>query len=207
MLPDCFGFPASLPSILAHAGVKGFSTQKLNAQWQPCTEGRRSGLAGTNTRKAFPSMSGCGWPGRKRRDRRTQSWRVRQQCLYRSEPGADGTLSASAPQLTSEESARLTPEQQRAIAARQRALEQNWVKRIDLDGKAPGVFADYHYVGTGDIGGATQESTVKLLEAIVTKSETVLPSPPRAVFAMGQTPTAQPRPALRSEGGTMVRCM
>ncbi len=30
MLPDCFGFPASLPTILAHAGVKGFSTQKLS---------------------------------------------------------------------------------------------------------------------------------------------------------------------------------
>src|ERR1700747_528496 len=29
MLPDCFGFPASLPTILAHSGVKGFSTQKL----------------------------------------------------------------------------------------------------------------------------------------------------------------------------------
>src|SRR5262249_30591832 len=29
MLPDCFGFPASLPSILAHSGIKGFSTQKL----------------------------------------------------------------------------------------------------------------------------------------------------------------------------------
>jgi alpha-mannosidase len=29
MLPDCFAFPASLPSILAHSGVKGFSTQKL----------------------------------------------------------------------------------------------------------------------------------------------------------------------------------
>jgi alpha-mannosidase len=29
ILPDCFGFPASLPSILHHAGVKGFSTQKL----------------------------------------------------------------------------------------------------------------------------------------------------------------------------------
>src|SRR5687768_7359243 len=29
MLPDSFGFPASLPSILAHAGIKGFSTQKL----------------------------------------------------------------------------------------------------------------------------------------------------------------------------------
>src|ERR1700677_3964589 len=29
MLPDCFGFPASLPTILASSGVKGFSTQKL----------------------------------------------------------------------------------------------------------------------------------------------------------------------------------
>ena len=29
ILPDCFGFPAALPSILAHAGLKGFSTQKL----------------------------------------------------------------------------------------------------------------------------------------------------------------------------------
>src|SRR5579872_4891753 len=35
MLPDCFGFPASLPSILAHAGIKGFSTQKLSSGWQP----------------------------------------------------------------------------------------------------------------------------------------------------------------------------
>jgi alpha-mannosidase len=29
MLPDCFGFQASLPSILAHCGIQGFSTQKL----------------------------------------------------------------------------------------------------------------------------------------------------------------------------------
>ncbi|HTU49927.1 MAG TPA: hypothetical protein VMF56_04990, partial [Acidobacteriaceae bacterium] len=35
MLPDCFGFPASLPTILAHAGIKGFSTQKLGSDWQP----------------------------------------------------------------------------------------------------------------------------------------------------------------------------
>ena len=27
MLPDCFGFPASLPSILAHCGISGFSTR------------------------------------------------------------------------------------------------------------------------------------------------------------------------------------
>jgi alpha-mannosidase len=32
MLPDCFGFPASLPTILAHAGLKGFSTQKLGGR-------------------------------------------------------------------------------------------------------------------------------------------------------------------------------
>ena len=30
MLPDCFGFPASLPTILNHCGIKGFSTQKLS---------------------------------------------------------------------------------------------------------------------------------------------------------------------------------
>lgn len=29
ILPDCFGFPASLPTILSHCGLKGFSTQKL----------------------------------------------------------------------------------------------------------------------------------------------------------------------------------
>jgi alpha-mannosidase len=29
MLADWFGFPASLPTILASSGVKGFSTQKL----------------------------------------------------------------------------------------------------------------------------------------------------------------------------------
>src|SRR5262245_32077763 len=35
MLPDCFGFPAALPSVLAHCGVKGFSTQKLT--WNAVT--------------------------------------------------------------------------------------------------------------------------------------------------------------------------
>ena len=29
ILPDCFGFPACLPTILNYAGIKGFSTQKL----------------------------------------------------------------------------------------------------------------------------------------------------------------------------------
>ena len=29
MLPDCFGFPAYLPTVWSHCGLKGFSTQKL----------------------------------------------------------------------------------------------------------------------------------------------------------------------------------
>ncbi|MBD3352334.1 MAG: hypothetical protein GF364_12680 [Candidatus Lokiarchaeota archaeon] len=29
MIPDCFGFPANMPSVLAHCGLHGFSTQKL----------------------------------------------------------------------------------------------------------------------------------------------------------------------------------
>jgi alpha-mannosidase len=59
------------------------------------------------------------------------------------------------------------------------ALDTDWVKRIDLDGKASGVFADYRYVGTGDTGGAAQESTIKPFEVIATKSETILPSLPK----------------------------
>ncbi len=49
MLPDCFGFPASLPSILAHAGLKGFSTQKLtwgSAVGVPFNVGRWTGPDG-----------------------------------------------------------------------------------------------------------------------------------------------------------------
>jgi alpha-mannosidase len=74
---------------------------------------------------------------------------------------------------------------------RPREREQNWVERIDLNGKVTGVFADYHYVGTGDIGGAAHESTIKLLEAIVDKKETVLPSPPRPFFGQGTGPTSE----------------
>ena len=190
MLPDCFGFPASLPSILAHAGVKGFSTQKLNAQWQPAPKIGGPGSP-EQTPEGIPFNVGR-WIGPDGSS-----------VIAALNPGGYGSNvytdisktpteppPVTAPQLTSEERARLTPQQQLALA-RPRAAEQDWVKRIDINGNATGVFADYHYVGTGDIGGATQESTVKLLEAIVTKSETTLPSPPRAPFAMGETPTAE----------------
>ena len=191
MLPDCFGFPASLPSILAHSGLKGFSTQKLNAQWQPAPK-----IGGPDsperTPEGIPFNVGM-WVGPDGKG-----------VIAALNPGGYGSnvytdlsreptapLPASGPQLTSEERARLTP-QQASVIARQRPAEQDWVKRIDLNGDVTGVFADYHYVGTGDIGGATQESTVKLLEATVTKSDTVLPSPPASAFAMGEAPKAEP---------------
>ena len=190
MLPDCFGFPASLPSILAHAGVKGFSTQKLSAAWQPAPmvggpdspEETPVGIPfnvgmwiGPDGKGVIAALNPGGYGSNVYTD-------------LSKEP--TGPPPASGPQLTSEERARLTPQQANAIA-RQRPTEQDWVKRIDLDGRVTGLFADYHYVGTGDIGGATQESTVKLLEAIVTKSKTMLPSTPTTAFAMGEAPKPQ----------------
>ncbi len=52
----------------------------------------------------------------------------------------------------------------------------DWPARVDLDGKVSGVFADYHYYGTGDIGGSPDENSVKLVEEMVTKSMGALPS-------------------------------
>jgi alpha-mannosidase len=60
MLPDCFGFPASLPSILAHCGLRGFSTQKL--QWNcavgiPFDIGAWEGPDGESVIAAFNPIS------------------------------------------------------------------------------------------------------------------------------------------------------
>lgn len=49
MLPDCFGFPHSLPSVLSHCGIRGFSTQKLtweSANGIPFNVGRWTGPDG-----------------------------------------------------------------------------------------------------------------------------------------------------------------
>ena len=194
MLPDCFGFPASLPSILAHAGVKGFSTQKLSAAWQPAPQ-----IGGPDspehTPEGIPFNVGL-WIGPDGKS-----------VIAALNPGGYGSsvytdLSKDPgppppqPNLTDEQKAKLTPGQLRALG-RPREWEQDWVKRIDLDGHVTGVFADYHYVGTGDVGGAARESTAKLLEAIVDKSETVLPPPPRG-FGQQDQPGSEPQgPTVR----------
>jgi alpha-mannosidase len=166
MLPDCFGFPASLPTILAHAGIKGFSTQKLNAGWQPAP------LVGgpdspEQTPIGIPFNVGL-WIGPDGRS-----------VIAALNPGGYGSrvhsdLSEPPPQLTPRQEAQMTPEQKTAFL---RSRDLNWVDRIKLDGKVTGVFADYKYVGTGDIGGATNEDSVRILEATVTQSETSLPTP------------------------------
>ncbi len=198
MLPDCFGFPASLPSILAHAGVKGFSTQKLSAAWQPAPK-----VGGPDspeeTPEGIPFNVGI-WIGP---DGKT--------VIAALNPGGYGSnvytdLSKEPgpppppPQLTPEQRAQLTPQQLRFLE-RPRQPEQDWVKRVELDGKVTGVYADYHYVGTGDTGGATEEETVKMLEAIVTKSEIVLPTP-RLRLGRGQPELPAPQPGPPVQVGT-----
>ncbi len=160
MLPDCFGFPASLPTILAASGVKGFSTQKLSAAWQPAPK-----IGGPDspeqTPEGIPFNVGV-WTGP---DGET--------VLAALNPGGYGSEIDS--DLSKSPVAVTAPP---APGQRRREPETDWPARINIDGKATGVFADYHYIGTGDIGGATNEESAKLLEATVTGSKAVLPTAP-----------------------------
>ena len=60
MLPDCFGFPASLPSILAHAGVQGFlHAEAFGGLAAGAARGRRP-TRRRRRRKEFPLTWGSG---------------------------------------------------------------------------------------------------------------------------------------------------
>lgn len=109
MLPDCFGFPAAMPSIWAHCGLKGFSTQKLtwgSAMGIPFKIGVWEGLDG-------------------------------QSIIAALDPGP-------------------------YVGAVKGRVDTNpdWVKRVNTNGERFGVFADYHYYGVGDQGGAPHEKDV-----------------------------------------------
>ncbi len=202
MIPDCFGFPASLPSILHHAGVLGFSTQKLNADWQPAPK-----VGGPNSAEQTPE----GIPfnvGRWIGPDGSSVFAALNPGTYGSNTFTDiskANQPVPAPTLSEAQLDKLTPQQKqtyRRLSQRERQ-EPDWVSRIDLDGKVTGIYADYHYVGTGDIGGATQESTVKLLEAIVTKGTTVLPTQPLPDFMHAAEPAPGP-PVRVGEGPVHV---
>jgi alpha-mannosidase len=169
MLPDCFGFPASLPSILAHAGIKGFSTQKLSSGWQPAP--RVGGPdSPEHTPEGIPFNVGL-WEGP---DGRTILAALNPGS-YTSTVNSDLTKNNPPPSGT----------------ANNGGYTWNWPDRIDYNGKVTGVFTDYHYIGTGDIGGSPPEASVKMLEAMATKSVTVIP-PVRAGGRGAVQPVAGP---------------
>jgi alpha-mannosidase len=164
MLPDCFGFPASLPSILAHCGIKGFSTQKL--VW-----GSSALVGGPNS----PEKTPAGTPFN------VGLWE-----------GLDGRSVVAALNPGSYDSAithDLSKTPPAAEAKQRRRPPVDWPARVRLNGQVSGLFTDYMYYGTGDIGGAPDEASVRLLEAIVTKSQTELPPPD----AGGGSPQGQPQ--------------
>ena len=112
MLPDSFGFPGSLPSILAHMGMRGFSTQKLtwgSANGTPFNIGLWEGPDGASVIAAF-------------------------------NPGSYGS------------------------EIRSDLRDSDWPARV----RGNNVPVDYHYYGTGDVGGAPKESSVARMEAMVT---------------------------------------
>ena len=203
MLPDCFGFPSSLPTILAHSGVKGFSTQKL--VWGSSADG--GGLQSLEqTPEGTPFNVGV-WVGPDG-----------ESVVAGLNPGSyngniDTDLSMPLPPAppnpvlvgldkkvaelrAKQQSARQAGQpfdrndmqelnslrwEQGALANAQKETDLqryqgDWAGRVERNGKITGVFTDYHYFGTGDTGGAPREESVKRLEAIITKGSVSLPA-------------------------------
>lgn len=113
VLPDCFGFQAFFPSVLAHCGLNGFGTQKL-------TWGHPGGAP----------YKVCRWVG------------------------PDGRFVIGALDAT-DYTGHIGPNF---------ANEQEWVNRLEANGKLCGLFVDYRYFGVGDRAGTCRESDVSNLE-------------------------------------------
>jgi alpha-mannosidase len=204
MLPDCFGFPSSLPTILAHSGVKGFSTQKLvwgssaNAGGPQSLEKTPEGTpfnvgiwVGPDGESVLAGLN----PGSYNGDITSDLSKP----LPPMQPNpAYAVLEAKAADLqrklqeAQQNGQQPDPKdlqeffglrsQQNAITRAQQDRERqryqgDWAARVQQNGKVSGLFTDYHYYGTGDIGGAPREDSIKLLEAIVTKGNGDLPTP------------------------------
>ncbi|HEX6717650.1 MAG TPA: glycoside hydrolase family 38 C-terminal domain-containing protein [Pyrinomonadaceae bacterium] len=158
MLPDCFGFPASLPSILAHAGIKGFSTQKLT--WNSAAHVGGPGSI-EETPRGIPFNVGY-WQGPDGRG-----------VIAALNPGSYGGQireDISKSPVIADPNARNNP--------------VDWPRRVERNGKVSGLFTDYHYYGTGDTGGAPREDSVRMMEAIVTRNAALL----EAQAAVGNGP-------------------
>jgi alpha-mannosidase len=136
MLPDCFGFPASLPSILHHMGIRGFSTQKL-------TWGSSAPVGGPDSPEKTPVGTPFNigvWNG----------------------PDGGSVIAAFNP---GSYSADIRYDLSRSDTIPPKGTD--WPKRVQRNGEVSGLFTDYHYYGTGDVGGAPREPSVQLVESIV----------------------------------------
>jgi alpha-mannosidase len=202
MLPDCFGFPASLPTILAHSGVKGFSTQKL--VWgSSAPRGGPESLektpdgtpfdvgvwVGPDGESVLAGLNPGAYDGGIETDlskplaplppdaalqdiqKKMKAMRAKLDLEQGSGHASDPNDIEESIHLRDEQDAFARIDQDRAQAVHQR----DWAGRVELNGKVSGVFTDYHYYGTGDIGGAPREKDVARVEAIITQGMASLP--------------------------------
>ena len=210
MLPDCFGFPSSLPTILAHAGVKGFSTQKLvwgssapgggpesleqTPEGTPFNVGvwvgpdGESVLAGLNPgdyagginsdlSKPLPPL-----PPDQVLDDLNKKFKPLRQALVRADQ-TNSTMDAKQIEEYLAVRNQLKAENQARQDQELSHHQNDWAARVELNGKVSGVFTDYHYYGTGDIGGAPNEDSVKRLEAIISGGKASLPLEVDSLFS------------------------
>jgi alpha-mannosidase len=213
MLPDCFGFPSSLPTILAHSGVKGFSTQKLvwgssapaggvdsiekTPEGTPFNVGvwvgpdGESVLAGlnpgsysagieTDLSKPLAALP----PNAELEDlqRRVKELREKWEKADQNNQVLDQVQTQQYFTLRRQRDALAKAWQNQELER----YQGDWAARVAFNGKVSGVFTDYHYYGTGDIGGAPDEDSIKRLEAIVTKGKASFP-PDGQIFFPRQT--------------------
>ena len=210
MLPDCFGFPASLPTILAHSGVKGFSTQKLvwgssapgggveslekTPEGTPFNVGVWVGPDGESVLTGLNPGDYSGgiysdlskpWPpvppnaALEDLNQRLQPLQQKVQKAEESEQTLDVKEIEEFLDYRNQQRAFSRAEQDRELNRHQ----GDWAARVELNGKVTGVLTDYHYFGTGDIGGTPDEDSVKRLEAIVTEGAASFPSGPDPLFS------------------------
>lgn len=202
MLPDCFGFPFSLPTILAHSGVKGFSTQKLvwgssapgggpesREQTPEGTPFNVGVWVGTDGESVLAGLNPGSYDGDidtdlskplppEKPDTELTDLQIKVHNL-RAKLEQDEHAKKPLDQNEVREYIRLRDEaRERNRIGQDRTLERyqgDWAARVDQNGRVSRVFTDYHYYGTGDIGGSPREESVKRLEAIVTKGTAGLP--------------------------------
>jgi alpha-mannosidase len=163
MLPDCFGFPASLPSILHHMGIAGFSTQKL-------TWGSSAPVGGPDSPEKTPVGTPFNvgvWEG----------------------PDGSSVIAAFNP---GSYSADVRYDLSRSDTTPPNGVD--WPKRVQRNGAVSGLFTDYHYYGTGDVGGAPREPSVQLVESIVSKND----GPLRVISATAEQMFLDIKPSQRS---------